>query len=309
MGSYLDLLGKTDEELSQTDPLVVNLLVARSIPALQNLDIPRYQAQRDAIAAAVAKELPNARRVFGQNPGYWKNDLNFIHLAVLCKIVEQQARIAYKEDQRDEKKIRYTDPADLFLNGVLTSKQGTCGNMAALLVAVAWKLGWPLKLACVKAHYLARYDDGQVTYNVEATQIGAGYRSAFKSDPDDDLMREHRLPPKAVSCGSDLRALTPRETLGVFVGLRGRHMRDIGNLAEAQKDFLLARYLFPASRHLYFLGTWLSIQQSVHLFEDGEEGMPQNLAEVINLHYGSRQSRIGRFASSSIDIGSDLGFG
>jgi hypothetical protein len=273
------------------------------------LDILRFQAQRDDIAAAVDKELPNARRVFGQNPGYWKNDLNFIHLAVLCKIVEQQARIAYKDDQRDEKKVRYTDPSDLFLNGVLDSKRGTCGNMAALLVAVAWKLGWPLKLACLKAHYLARYDDGQVTYNVEATQIGAGYRSAFKSDPDEYLMREHRLPAKAVSCGSDLRVLTPRETLGVFVGLRGRHMRDIDNLAEAQKDFLLARYLFPTCRHLYFLGTWLSIQQSVKLFEDGEEGTPHNLAEVIGLHSGSRQSRIDRCANRPIDIGSNLGFG
>jgi hypothetical protein len=122
-------------------------------------------------------------------------------------------------------------------------------------------------------------------------------------------MREHRLPPKAVSCGSDLRALTPRETLGVFVGLRGRHMRDIGNLAEAQKDFLLARYLFPSCRHLYFLGTWVSIQQSVDLFEDGEEGTPQNLAEVLKSSFGSRQSPVGRIASRASDVGSNLGFG
>src|SRR5262249_23420294 len=154
---------------------------------------------------------------------------------------------------------KYTDPADVFLNGVLDSKRGTCGNMAVLLVAVAWKLGWPLKLACVNTHYIARYDDGKVRYNVEATQIGAGRQSAFKSDPDDFLIKQHKLTPKAIRSGSDLRALTPREMLGEFVGLRGRHMRDIGNLAEAQRDFLLARYLFPTSRHLYFIGTWVSI--------------------------------------------------
>jgi hypothetical protein len=42
------------------------------------------------------------------------------------------------------------------------------------------------------------------------------------------------------------------------------------------------------SRHLYFLGMWLSIQQSVNLFEEGEEGTPQNLAEVIKSTFGSR---------------------
>jgi hypothetical protein len=302
MSSYLDLLGKTDEELAQTDPLVMNLLVAHSIPALENLDICYFQAQRDDLVAAVVAELPTARQVFERNPDYWKGDLNFIYLAVLCTTVER-AGIAYREDHRDITAVRYSNPSDLFLNGVLDSKRGTCGNMAALLVAVAWKLGWPLKLACVRAHYLARYDDGKVTYNVEATQIGAGFRSAFKSDPDEELMRAHRLTPRAVECGSDLHALTPRETLGVFVGLRGRHMRDIGNESEAQKDFLLARYLFPNSRHLYFLGTWASIQQSVHLFEEGEPGTPQNLGEALTSQYGIRRASVSRYGSRPVDIG------
>ena len=152
------------------------------------------------------------------------------------------------------------------------------------------------------------YDDGQVTYNVEATQIGRlprrfQERPGRLSDPGASVAAQ------AVKCGSDLRALTPREMLGVFVGLRGRHMRNIDNLAEAQKDFLLARYLFPTSRRLYFLGTWLSIQQSVHLFEEGEEGPPQNLAEVIKSSFGSWQSPIGRFANGPIEVGYNLGKG
>jgi hypothetical protein len=91
------------------------------------------------------------------------------------------------------------------------------------------------------------------------------------------------------------------------VGLRGRHMRDIGNMAEAQNDFLLARYLYPTSRHLYFLGTWASILQSVNLFEDGEEGTPQNLAETIKATFGRRQFGLGGLTSNPIDIGCQPG--
>ncbi len=38
MRNYLQLVGKTDEELAATDPVVMNLLVARSIPGLEKLN-------------------------------------------------------------------------------------------------------------------------------------------------------------------------------------------------------------------------------------------------------------------------------
>ena len=84
----------------------------------------------------------------------------------------------------------------------MDTRRGTCGNMAALHVAIGWRLGWPVSLACVKSHLICRYDDGKVTHNIEATQAGYG---GFKSDPDEYLIKEYGLPPIAVSSGSDLR--------------------------------------------------------------------------------------------------------
>jgi len=78
----------------------------------------------------------------------------------------------------------------------MDTRQGTCGNMATLHVALGWRLGWPVSLACVRSHYICRYDDGGVTYNIEATQAGYG---GFKSDPDEYLIEHHALPPKAIS--------------------------------------------------------------------------------------------------------------
>lgn len=241
---------------------------------------------RDEWAAGITARLPYAEKVFHQSPQDWDNDVNFLHLAVLCEYLDREAGISYKEDQKYIKSILYTDPSDLFLNGVMDTLRGTCGNMAALQVAVGWRLGWPVSLACVRSHYICRYDDGRVTYNIEATDTGRG---GFSSRSDARYIEEFRLPPRAIRSGSDLRAVTPRELLGLFVGLRARHMKDIGNLAEAERDYLLARHLFPTNRALYFGASWVSVQRSAELFEADEEGYPSSLAAVIEKHYGRWQ--------------------
>ncbi len=282
MTDYRQLLTCSDAEFARVDPLVMNLLVAKSIPSLADLDISRYQRLADHWADEVRKRLPGAEQVFWQTPWEWKNDVNFFRLGVLCGYLEHEAGIAYNEDQRYATTVSYTDPSDLFLNGVMDTRRGTCGNMAALHVALGWRLGWPVSLACVRSHYICRYDDGTVTHNIEATQAGYG---GFKSDPDGYLIERYELPPKAIGSGSDLRAVTPREMLGIFIGFRGRHMRDTNRLAEAEGDYLLARHLFPSNRKLYIDAMAAAVQRSERLFEPGELGSPQSLADWISTQY------------------------
>jgi hypothetical protein len=268
--------------LARIDPLAMNLLVAKSIPSLSDLDIPRYRRLADQWAEDVRRRLPGAEQVFRRSPQDWKGDVNFFRLGVLCGYLEHEAGIAYIEDQRYATAVYYTDPSDLFLNGVMDTRRGTCGNMAALHVAIGWRLGWPVSLACVRSHYICRYDDGTVTHNIEATQAGYG---GFKSDPDAYLIKQYELPTKAISSGSDLRAVTPRELLGIFVGLRGRHMRDTDRVEEAELDYLLARHLFPSNRKLYIDAMATAVQRSERLFEPGELGSPQSLADWLSTQY------------------------
>jgi hypothetical protein len=141
-------------------------------------------------------------------------------------------------------------------------------------------------LACVQSHFICRYDDGKVTHNIEATQAGFG---CFKSDPDDFLIERYWLTPKAISTGSDLRAVNPREMLGIFVGLRGRHMKDIGNLEEADKDYSLARHLFPTSRRLYFDAMDVAMRRGELLFDPYEGGGPLALAGRVRAKYEGAQ--------------------
>jgi hypothetical protein len=280
---YRQLLPFSDEEFRRADPLVMNLLVARSIPSLAHLEIPRYAALRDEWAEAIKARLAKVELFFWREQGRWRYDVNFFRLGVLCEYLDCELRIAYKEDQRNVTSVYYTNPSDLFLNGVMDTRRGTCGNMAALHVALGWRLGWPVSLACVRGHFICRYDDGKVRYNIEATQAERG---GFKSDSDRDLIEENNLPPVAVSSGSDLRALTPREMLGTFLSCRARHMRDTGRRQESEVDYLLARWLFPTSRKIYIDGMATAVARGPTLFEPGEVGSPQSLAAWVANEYG-----------------------
>jgi len=215
---------------------------------------------------------------FHASPGAWKDDIRFFRLGVLCWYVADVLGIRYREDQRDLHSVSYTDPADLFVHGVMDTRQGTCGNMAALHVALAWRLGWPLHLACAGPHIFCRYDDGEVVHNIECTNNSQG---GFQSHPDEHYQESRGIPDAAIECGSDLRALTPRQMLGLFVGLQGRHREDTGLLAEAEKDYLQARTLFPENRRLYMAQVGVSVQLSDRRFHEGETGHYTGLARWL----------------------------
>ena len=85
MTDYRQLLACSDDELARVDPLVMNLLVAKSIPSLADLDIARYQKMADQWADNIRTRLPRAERIFQKTPGDWKNDVRFLRLAVLCE--------------------------------------------------------------------------------------------------------------------------------------------------------------------------------------------------------------------------------
>jgi hypothetical protein len=260
--------------------------VAAGIPRLADLDISRYQATVDGWADEVRKWLTHFEPQFHENPVAWRDDIHFFQLGVMCRYVENRLGVQYKEDQRDATSVRYTDPSDLFLNGVMDTRRGTCGNMAVLHLAIGRRLGWPVSLACAGAHLFLRYDDGLVRHNVEATQAGFG---GMQSPRDEDLVRKYRLPPEALSTGSDLRAVQPGELLGLFLGLRARHFRDVGDYRLAERDYLLARSRFPSNRNLYTNAMGAAVLNGMKLFHASEGGSPLGLAEWIREQY--RQQR------------------
>jgi hypothetical protein len=272
--SFGSLLGMDNSALARVDPLAINLHVARGIPLLAHLRIVDYQCVADKWASGVTALIDKLQHCFHRDPSYFKNDISFFRLGVLCQFVKRELGVSYAEEHREKKEVVYTNPSDLFVNGVMDTRQGTCGNMAVLHLALAWRLGWSVSLACAGNHFYLKYDDGKTHHNIETTNNRDG---AFQSHPDEYYRKTERIPDIAVRCGSDLRALLPRELMGVFVALRGRHFRDVGNIREAEKDFLLSRYLFPNYRVASREQIAISVKLNASRFEPHEAGHPRTV--------------------------------
>jgi hypothetical protein len=187
------LVGLTDEQLSEFDPLAVNLIVAKGIPRLAELDIRQYQHQVNQWTANfVTNALPHCSEVFQPDPKLFERDRRYYEVGMISHFLDVLVRIRYSPELRDTQ-VRYLDPSDLFLNGILDSLEGTCGNMAALNVAIGWRMGWAVSLACIDSHFLVRHDDGSHIFNIEATCASGG----FVSGSDEQEINKHRISQKA----------------------------------------------------------------------------------------------------------------
>jgi hypothetical protein len=168
----------------------------------------------------------------------------------IIRLIDEHLGVRYKEELKQPGWILYTNPSDLFLNGVIDTRQGSCGNMALLVVAIAWRIGWPVHLATAGPHLLCRFDDGEAWFNIEATNLGAGGVSV---PPNDFYFKgDHRCSPETVATGGDLQPLTPRQMLSIAVHHRARYfdnLRTAGGpvhlVKQAEEDYLRAVECHP----------------------------------------------------------------
>ncbi|SVB82343.1 uncharacterized protein METZ01_LOCUS235197, partial [marine metagenome] len=86
-------------------------------------------------------------------------------------------------------KYRYTDQVDdqgipinsdeLFLHGMLKTKQGYCMNLSLLYLIIGDQLGLPLHGVGLPNHFFVRYGSGSDRINIETTESGATYPDSF----------------------------------------------------------------------------------------------------------------------------------
>jgi hypothetical protein len=218
--SVWELLALPDAELEKVDVLEMNLAVAKGIPGLEKLDYSHYRQIVDDWTEQFRRELAATEPRFYQSPGEWRNDINFFRLGLLCTYLTRERGIGYIEkysqDQKQGRNSKYQSPEALLLHGLIDTQHGTCANMPVLHVVIGRRMGWPVSLACVGPHYVCRYDDGKVHYNIEATYTGPG----FVSDSDEEYMQHDHLPKIALASGSDFRSLSAREMMGCFLCAR-----------------------------------------------------------------------------------------
>jgi len=288
------LMALSDAELEKVDVVEMSVAVAREIPGCENLNYQHYKQIVDGWAGDVRRWMPAAEVNFHISPQQWRSDINFFRLGLLATYLTRERGIRYAEkysqEQKEGKNSRYEDPGAVLVHGLVDTLRGTCATMPVLHVAIGRRLGWPVSLAAVGPHYVCRYDDGKVHYNIEATYTGPG----FVSDSDEDYIKNDHLPRKAVTTGSDFRSLTVREMLGVFIGMRARYYWDTGQYDAADRDYVLARVLYPNHRYCFRESLRALIWRGEQLFEPNETGHPADLARFLVSTYlrPSQGSRI-----------------
>ena len=243
-----NLLSLTDTELANLDPLVMNLVVAKEVPELQTIDIERYAKIVDRWAQAIQAGLrafePEARRtdpLYTQNPQLWQAG------SMSIAVAGPRIGIAYTADT-----LNAGDPGQLFLPGLIDNKTGTCSSMPVLYLAIAHRLGWPLKAVVSRDHFWCRWDDGVKRFNLEATAASSdGSIGSFTSTSDEDYIQQLGTPKRAIDSGSDFTSLTPRQLLGVFLQTRAAYWAAHKQWERAEHDLLLARTCFPRNRDIF----------------------------------------------------------
>jgi regulator of sirC expression with transglutaminase-like and TPR domain len=98
------------------------------------------------------------------------------------------------------------DPCNLLPSRVLERKQGYCVGIAAIYLALAERLDLPIHAVATPSHVFLRFDDGTTRINIETLQQGANI-------PDEQYVREQKIPQESIRRGVFLRNLTTDEFL------------------------------------------------------------------------------------------------
>lgn len=245
--SARDLVAMSDAELEAMDPLVMNMVVAKGLPELAGIDFAKYakvvdgwaNRLRDALAAGEVEARVSSPS-YRYDPDVWRAG------SMAMALAGPGVGIAYSRD------VKLSHHADLFVPGLIDTKRGTCSNMPVLYMAVAHRMGWPLKAVVAADHMWCRWDDGTKRFNLEATNAKSGSgEGSFSTPPDEEYRTDFDIPTKAVEVGSDMGTLTARQTLGVYLQQRAGYYRETGKWAQAEEDLLFARVCFPENRDIF----------------------------------------------------------
>jgi hypothetical protein len=154
--------GKSIEEIlrlpeDQIDTGHACLILAKD--AYPDLNIAAFDQLLDEMAGQINASLrgrnePEQRigimNTYLYRPGWWNGNATFEY--------NRDDLLALKKESQ-------------FLNGYLATRKGACLTMAMLYLALADRLGWPIRAVRAPSHYFCRYA-GMKDGNIEATSFG-----------------------------------------------------------------------------------------------------------------------------------------
>jgi hypothetical protein len=180
--THQDILYSDPEEFDSkfTDIGANNLACAAGLPGAEKIDIPKYLALLDKMAASVKQWTEKNWRLFEINPKEFKSSKNVFRAIMLTHVLRRQFGIRYNparthigEDGQETfnfATLGQSDTEDMFIHGALSERRmGICGTLPVVAVAVGRRLGYPLYLVKLPFHLFFRWHDNQERFNIECT--------------------------------------------------------------------------------------------------------------------------------------------
>ena len=234
-----ELLKMSPEQLAAVDIAELNLHCAEGLPGAERLDIAKCLAHLDDWARRVKFDTDRHLYKFDKNPAEYENSEGYFRMLMLVTVLQQDCGVHYNLERI--RNIDFTKSKDLFIHGMIDDPNGgTCVTMPVMYVAVARRLGYPVKLVLTKAHVFCRWDAPGERFNIEATNQGMNCFSDeyYKTWPEKWTTAE-------TQSNRYLISLTPAEELACFLGSRGHCLLDNGHAKEALDTYAAARRLAP----------------------------------------------------------------
>ncbi len=246
IASLHGLLALDKKRLDGLDIARMNLLCAQDLPGSEGMGIEKELAVLDQWAAWVKSETDRDIHRFYANPANYENSEGYYRILMLITVLQQDFKVRYNPERIY--KPDFTDCRDIFVHGLTqgsTDEQypgGTCVSMPVVYVAVARRLGYPVKLVTTREHVFARWEGKDEQFNIEATGQGLVIHDDeyYKSWPT-------KLSPEELASGAYLVSLTPSQELGLFMAARGYVLEDTGKPLEATVAYAYSHLLDPLS--------------------------------------------------------------
>jgi hypothetical protein len=235
------MLQGTNENI---DLALANWLMVAEIPEFQNLTREDYFTQLDDMTKQVQQKMAKM-----QSDG-WPNansDNPETRCRRFCSAIIG-LHFEYAEQFNEENltpmqmKAMYSNPDNIFLAGLLRTKQGTCVSMPLIYLVIGQRLGMPVRLVEIGRHYFIRWDEPQFRMDIETTIV-----SKIAWTPDESVYLDTENMTRDQLRGSDLRSLTNREVIGELFFARTSYWHGKGADFEgrSRNDLVQAHNLAP----------------------------------------------------------------
>lgn len=138
-----------------------------------------------------------------------------------------------------------------YLNGIISTKRGSCVTMSMLYLAVACRLGWPIVPVRSAKHVFCRYLDPQLEENNIEPTCGGGFLA------DSQYIVQAGIPQEALTNGVYMRNLTKKQYIGTLLSNHALQLLEEGDFDKSYHYFQLSIELDSTFSTGYWnLGQW-----------------------------------------------------